>query len=104
SIVSLEAEDELLIVPEDLTQARDEGVLFRPGAALVRVLADGAGNVRGAGLCQAALDRDEHGAVTPRLTPGTEFEVPCDTILVAIGQVQRLRRLPPGGARGGPGR
>jgi NADPH-dependent glutamate synthase beta subunit-like oxidoreductase len=94
SIVSLEAEDELPIVPEDLAQARDEGVLFRPGTALVRVLADDEGNVRGAVLCQAALDRDEHGAVTPRLTAGTEFEVPCDTILVAIGQVQRLDWLP----------
>lgn len=94
SIVSLEAEDELLIVPEDLAQARDEGVLFRPGTALVRVLADAEGNVRGAVLCQAALDRDEHGAVTPRLSPGTEFEVPCDTILVAIGQVQLLDWLP----------
>jgi len=94
SIVSLEAEDELLIVPEDLAQARDEGVLFRPGTALVRVLADDEGNVRGAILCQAALDRDEHGAVTPRLSPGTEFEVPCDTILVAIGQVQLLDWLP----------
>jgi NADPH-dependent glutamate synthase beta subunit-like oxidoreductase len=94
SIVSLEAEDELLIVPEDLAQARDEGVLFQPGTALVRVLADDKGNVRGAVLCQAALDRDEHGTVTPRLTPGTEFEVACDTILVAIGQVQSLDWLP----------
>jgi len=94
SIVSLEAEDELLIVPEDLAQARDEGVLFRLGTALVRVLADAEGNVRGAVLCQAALDRDEHGAVTPQLSPGTEFEVPCDTILVAIGQVQLLDWLP----------
>jgi len=94
TIVSLEAEDELLIVPEDLAQARDEGVLFRAGTALVRVLADGEGNVRGAVLCQAGMDRDEHGAVTPRLTPGTEFEVPCDTILVAIGQVQVLDWLP----------
>ena len=94
SIVSLEAEDELLIVPEDLAQARDEGVLFRPGTALVRVLADDEGNVRGAVLCRAGLDRDADGRVTPRLEPGTEFEVPCDTILVAIGQVQRLDWLP----------
>jgi NADPH-dependent glutamate synthase beta subunit-like oxidoreductase len=94
TIVSLEAGGELPIVPEDLAQARDEGVLFRPETALVRVLADAEGNVRGAVLGQAALDRDEHGAVTPRLTPGTEFEVPCDTILVAIGQVQLLDWLP----------
>ena len=94
TIVSLEAEDELLIVPEDLAQAREEGVRFRSRTALVRVLADGEGNVRGAVLGQAALHRDEHGAVTARLTEGTEYEVPCDTILVAIGQVQVLDWLP----------
>ena len=94
TIVSLEAEDELLIVAEDLAQAREEGVRFRPQTALVRVLADDEGNVRGAVLCQASLQRDEHGAVTPQLTEGTEVEVPCDTILVAIGQVQVLDWLP----------
>ena len=96
TIVSLEAEDELLIVAEDLAQAREEGVLFRPQTALVKVLADDEGNVRGAVLCQAALQRDSHGAVTPRLTEGTEVEVACDTILVAIGQVQILHWLPAG--------
>ncbi len=94
TIVSLEAEDELLIVAEDVVQAREEGVRFRPQTALVRVLADDEGNVRGAVLCQASLQRDEHGAVTPRLTAGTEVEVGCDTILVAIGQVQVLGWLP----------
>ena len=94
TIVSLEAEDELPIVAEDLVQAREEGVRFRPQSALVRVLADDEGNVRGAVLCEASLRRDEHGAVTPQLTEGTEVEVPCDTILVAIGQVQVLDWLP----------
>ena len=94
TIVSLEAEDELLIVAEDLAQAREEGVRFRPRTALVRVLADDEGNVRAAVLCEASLQRDEHGAVTPQLTEGTEVEVPCDTILVAIGQVQVLDWLP----------
>ena len=94
TIVSLEAEDELLILPEDLAQARDEGVRFRPQTAP----GQGAGRRRGqrprrrAG--QARLGRDENGAVTPRLTAGTEVEVPCDTILVAIGQVQVLDWLP----------
>ena len=94
TIVSLEAEDELLIVAEDLAQAREEGVRFRPQTALVRVLADGEGNVRAAVLCQASLQKDSRGAVTPQLTEGTEAEVPCDTILVAIGQVQVLDWLP----------
>ncbi len=94
TIVSLEAEDELLIVAEDLAQAREEGVRFRPQSALVRVLADDEGNVRSAVLCEASLQRDERGAVTPQLTEGTEVEVGCDTILVAIGQVQVLNWLP----------
>ena len=94
TIVSLEAEDELLIQPEDLAQARDEGVLFRPRTALVSVLTGEDGNVRGAVLAGARLARDESGAVRPQITAGTEFEVPCDTILVAIGQVQVLDWLP----------
>jgi NADPH-dependent glutamate synthase beta subunit-like oxidoreductase len=94
TIVSLEAEDELLIVAEDLAQAREEGVRFRPQTALVRVLADDEGNVRAAIVCQASLQKDSRGAVSPRLTAGTEVEVECDMILVAIGQVQVLDWLP----------
>jgi NADPH-dependent glutamate synthase beta subunit-like oxidoreductase len=94
TIVSLEAAEELAIVAEDLAHAHDEGVLFRPRTALARVLADAEGNVRGAVLCQASLSRDENGAVTATIEEGTEFEVPCDTILVAIGQVQVLDWLP----------
>jgi NADPH-dependent glutamate synthase beta subunit-like oxidoreductase len=94
TIVSLEAEDELLIQPEDLAQARDEGVLFRPRTALVSALTGEDGNVRGAVLAAARLSRDENGAVSPQITAGTEFEVPCDTILVAIGQMQVLDWLP----------
>jgi NADPH-dependent glutamate synthase beta subunit-like oxidoreductase len=96
TIVSLEAEAELLIVPEDLAQARDEGVLFRPQTALVRVLSDGEGGVRGAVLGQARLGRDASGTIVPELIAGTESEVACDTILVAIGQVQVLDWLPAG--------
>jgi NADPH-dependent glutamate synthase beta subunit-like oxidoreductase len=93
TIVSLEAEDELPIVPEDLEQARDEGVQFRPQASLVRVISDG-DQVTGAVLCEARLSQDADGNVRPELVPGTEHEVPCDTILVAIGQVQILDWLP----------
>jgi NADPH-dependent glutamate synthase beta subunit-like oxidoreductase len=100
TIVSLESEDELLIVPEDLEQARDEGVRFRPQTALVRVLADG-DHVTGAVLCQARLRKDDTGRVTPELIGGTEAEVSCDTILVAIGQVQHLDWLPGGFAERG---
>lgn len=94
TIVSLEAEDELLIQPEDLEQAREEGVAFRPNAALVKVNADADGNVQSAVLATARLAKDANGNVAPQIEEGTEVTVPCDTILVAIGQVQVLDWLP----------
>jgi NADPH-dependent glutamate synthase beta subunit-like oxidoreductase len=93
TIVSLESEDELIIVGEDLDQAREEGVLFAPNTALVRVLAEN-GHVTGAVLSDARLAQDDSGAVRPELIPGTEREVICDTIFIAIGQVQQLDWLP----------
>jgi NADPH-dependent glutamate synthase beta subunit-like oxidoreductase len=93
TIVSLESESELIIVPEDLAQARDEGVAFAPNAALVRVLSED-GHVTGAVLCDARPAKDDSGTVVPRLVPGTEREVACDTIMIAIGQIQQLAWLP----------
>jgi heterodisulfide reductase subunit A len=92
-IASLESAGELLIVPEDLEQARDEGVAFAPSTSLVKVLsADG--QVTGAVVCDARLGKDAQGGVRPELVPGTEREITCDTILIAIGQVQQLEWLP----------
>jgi NADPH-dependent glutamate synthase beta subunit-like oxidoreductase len=93
TIVSLEAEDELAIVPEDLEQARDEGVLFSTNTACTAILSDD-GHVTGAVLCQARLAADEDGTVRPETVEGTEYQVDCDAILVAIGQVQQLEWLP----------
>jgi NADPH-dependent glutamate synthase beta subunit-like oxidoreductase len=93
TIVSLEAEDELAIVPEDLEQARDEGVLFSPNTACTAILSSG-GHVTGAVLCQARLAADEDGTVRPEIAEGTERQVECDAILIAIGQVQQLDWLP----------
>jgi NADPH-dependent glutamate synthase beta subunit-like oxidoreductase len=93
TIVSLESESELLIVPEDLEQAGDEGVAFAPNTSLVRVLAAD-GQVTGAVVCDARLGQDADGAVRPELIPGTEREVACDTIMIAIGQIQQLEWLP----------
>jgi NADPH-dependent glutamate synthase beta subunit-like oxidoreductase len=100
TIVSLEAENELLIQAEDLEQARDEGVLIRPQHALVRVVGEDDGTLTAAVLAPARLVKDEHGTVRPEIT-GAETEVPCDTILVAIGQVQVLDWLPADWTDGG---
>ena len=95
TIVSLEAPDELLIVPEDLEQAKEEGVQFKTNAACARILGND-GVVSGAVLCKAHLEKDEGGNVTPRMEEGTEYEVDCDTVMIAIGQVQHLDWVPEG--------
>jgi NADPH-dependent glutamate synthase beta subunit-like oxidoreductase len=93
TIVSLESFDELLIVPEDIEQAKEEGVQFKPNTACARVLGED-GVVTGAVLCEAHLDKDEQGNVVPKMTPDTEYEVECDTVMIAIGQVQHLDWVP----------
>jgi NADPH-dependent glutamate synthase beta subunit-like oxidoreductase len=93
TIVSLEAAAELAIVPEDLEQAADEGVEFSPSTACTEILTEG-GHVTGAVLCQASLGQDENGTVRPEIVGGTGHQVDCDTVLIAIGQVQRLDWLP----------
>jgi NADPH-dependent glutamate synthase beta subunit-like oxidoreductase len=93
TIVSLESEDELAIVPEDLVQAREEGVAFSPNRSCTEILTQD-GHVTGAVLCEARLAKDEHGTVRPELTEGTGYRVECDMVLIAIGQVQQLDWLP----------
>jgi NADPH-dependent glutamate synthase beta subunit-like oxidoreductase len=93
TIVSLESAGELAIVPEDLEQARDEGVEFSPNTSCTAILTED-DHVTGAVLCQARLSTDSSGAVRPELIEGTEYQVACDAILVAIGQVQQLDWLP----------
>ncbi|HEV3473269.1 MAG TPA: NAD(P)-binding protein [Actinomycetota bacterium] len=93
TIVSLEGPDELLIVSEDLEQAKDEGVQFKTNTACARILGHD-GVVTGAVLSKAHLEKDEGGNVVPRMEEGTEYEVDCDTVMIAIGQVQHLDWVP----------
>ncbi|MGH2790020.1 MAG: FAD-dependent oxidoreductase, partial [Actinomycetota bacterium] len=100
TIVSLEGPDELLIVPEDLEQAKDEGVEFKTNTACARIVGDD-GVVTGAVLCEAHLSKDEEGNVTPQMTDGTEYEVECDNVMIAIGQVQHMDWIPDHLSEGG---
>lgn len=93
TIVSLESRDELLIVPEDVHEAAEEGVTFATNRACVRVLGSD-GVVTGAVLAEARLTKDDDGNVRPEISQGTEVEVACDTVMFAIGQVQTMDWVP----------
>jgi len=71
---------------DGVRQAREEGVSFRFLAAPTVVLGEG----RASGLRCVAMrpgDPDESGRARPVPIPGSEFDLPCDTVVAAIGQL-----------------
>ncbi|MCL6431447.1 MAG: FAD-dependent oxidoreductase, partial [Anaerolineae bacterium] len=73
-------------IGEEVDAARAEGVQFRFLAAPIEVLLDG-GRVRGL-RCQGMRlgEPDASGRERPVPVPGSEFDVPADTVIVAVGQ------------------
>jgi NADPH-dependent glutamate synthase beta subunit-like oxidoreductase len=93
TIVSLESPDELLIVPEDRELGREEGVQFATNRSVTRILGQD-GVVTGAMLATASLQKTDDGRIQPNIEEGTEYEVKCDTVMIAIGQEQHLDWVP----------
>ena len=59
-----------------------EGVDIRAGVMPVEVLKDDAGRARALRMCQCDMD-----GMTPIPRAGTEFEIACDLVVIAIGQM-----------------
>lgn len=72
--------------PVDRRLAREEGVVFEWLLAPVRLLQDGGGHVRGVRVARMSLGLpDESGRRRPELVPDSEFDVPADTVVLALG-------------------
>jgi NADH-quinone oxidoreductase subunit F len=73
-------------IPEEIAGAEDEGVQFHYLATPVAVLGDR--HVTGVRLQRQRLgDFDKSGRRSPVPMPGSEFDMPCDLLVPAIGQV-----------------
>src|SRR5439155_585476 len=69
------------------TETEREGIEFVYLVSPTEVLADANGRVRGVVFIRNKLgEPDEKGRRSPVAIPGTEFEIPCDTVLLALGQ------------------
>src|SRR3954467_5833604 len=78
----------------ELEEAEHEGVEIMYMVAPTRVIDDGQGRVAGIELIRNELGApDDKGRRRPEPVPGSEFIIPCDMILVAIGQRQDNRLL-----------
>ena len=81
----------------EVHEAIEEGVTAIFQAGPVRVITDEKGNVTGVEFIRMALGApDASGRRRPEPAPGTEFTIPCDRVLLAIGQGPDLTWIGPG--------
>jgi NADH-quinone oxidoreductase subunit F len=77
---------EMPATPDEIEGAEEEGVRFEFLATPVQILGDG--QVSGVRLQRQSLgDYDSSGRRRPVPVPGTEFEMSCDLLIPAIGQI-----------------
>jgi formate dehydrogenase major subunit len=85
----------------EVHEAIEEGVTAIFQAGPVRVVSDDAGNVTGVEFIRMQPGApDASGRRRPEPAPGTEFTVPCDRVLLAIGQGPELDWLTEAGNEG----
>src|SRR5256885_5041457 len=86
-VIVRRSREEMVVDEEELTETEREGIEFVYLASPTEVLTDPNGHVRGVVFVRNKLgDPDEKGRRSPVAIPGTEFEIPCDTVLLALGQ------------------
>ena len=86
-IVYRRGRDEMVVDEEELTETAREGMEFIYLASPVEVLTGQDGKVRGVKFVRNKLgEPDKSGRRAPEPIEGSEFEIPCETVLLALGQ------------------
>ena len=86
-IVYRRSRDEMVVDEEELGETAREGMQFVYLASPTEVLLDDAGHVRGVRFIRNRLGNpDASGRRAPEPIEGSDFEVPCETVLLALGQ------------------
>lgn len=87
-LTSLFPVDRMMAAEQEVADAKREGVEIRGGVMPLEVLKDADGRARGLKMCQCEMN-----GMTPIPTAGTEFELSCDLVVIAIGQKGDLGEL-----------
>lgn len=85
TIACVESREAMPAFAWEIEAAVSEGVKFLPGAAVKRFLLKDGRVTAFEALTVERVDLDPDGRVVPRTVPGSEFEVPADTVVMAIG-------------------
>ncbi|MEW6721310.1 MAG: FAD-dependent oxidoreductase [Thermodesulfobacteriota bacterium] len=99
TVACIESIEEMRAHPWVIADAVDEGVRILPSTAVKTFRMRGDRTAGFEALRAEGFDTGPGGAVVPRTRPGTEFEVPADTIVLAVGYAPELGFLPPGAFR-----
>jgi len=93
-IVSLESLDEMPAEPEEVEEAKREGVVFHPSRGLKRILGNG-GRLTGIETLECSSVFDDQGRFNPALVEDSELAMAADTVILAVGQTSDLSFLQP---------
>jgi NADPH-dependent glutamate synthase beta subunit-like oxidoreductase len=86
---------EMPAIPEEVDDAMDEGIQIDFLCSPIRIVLSGKKRMLS---CQRMLlaEADESGRRRPVAIPDSEFEIPCDRVILALGQAADLSLLPDG--------
>lgn len=88
TLTSLFPIEKMTAAEREREDALREGVDIRGGVMPIEVLTNAEGRVRALKMCECTMK-----GMTPEPKPGTEFEIECDIIVSAIGQMGDLDGL-----------
>ena len=94
-MIALESWDELPASDFEIEEALEEGIEVYPSLGPNRILGK-QGSVTGLEVIEVASVFDQDGRFNPKFKPGSQRLMPCDTVILAIGQRANLDAL--GGA------
>jgi NADPH-dependent glutamate synthase beta subunit-like oxidoreductase len=94
NIVCLERRDEMPAALEEIEEAEAEGIIMHPGLGPKRMLGRD-GHVTALETLKTKWVFDENKRFNPAFYEGSESQIECDTIIMAIGQAPRLDFLKP---------
>ncbi len=96
-LVSLESLEEMPADTEEIAQGDEEGIERRNGWGPVEILRSPDGSVTGIRLRRCLRVYDEQRRFAPIFDESVRETMPCDTVLLAVGQAPRLSFLEDGG-------
>lgn len=97
-LVSLESLEEMPADTVEIMEGDEEGVERHNGWGPVEILRDGAGNVIGASFRKCTRVYDADRKFSPQYDDQITDVIPCDTVLLSVGQAPALKFLEDGGA------